>query len=53
MKNLFVFMTAGLMLASCCCNTEEHSLICDSSSALVQTTYGTLSGYIEDGIYTF
>ena len=42
------------MVASCCgSNAPEHTLICDSTSALVKTQQGTVSGYIEDGIYTF
>lgn len=53
MNKIFSIAAAGLMAAACCCGTEEHSLICDSTSALVKTTYGTVSGYIEDGIYTF
>lgn len=53
MRKLLTIIAAGAVLASCCTTTEEHSLVCDSTSALVQTKYGTLSGYIEDGIYTF
>lgn len=42
------------MLASCCENQyPQHTLICDSTSALVKTQQGTVSGYIEDGIYKF
>ncbi len=52
MKSFIALMGAGLVLASCCAE-QNHTLICDSTSALVQTKYGKLSGYIEDGIYTF
>lgn len=53
MNKILLFAAAGLLAAACCNNAEEHSLICNSTDALVNTTYGTVSGYIEDGIYTF
>ena len=36
-----------------CDRYPDHSVIVNSTDALVETTYGTLCGYIEDGIYTF
>jgi len=42
------------LAASCCCDkTPQHTLIVNSTDALVKTQQGTVSGYIEDGIYTF
>ena len=53
-KKLFALASAGFLLASCCGEkTPQHTLIVNSTDALVQTRQGTVSGYIEDGIYTF
>ena len=50
----FVFIAAALVLFSACGSKyPNHSVIVNSTDALVQTQQGTLSGYIEDGIYTF
>lgn len=52
MKRLLIFFAATILLAACDCY-PDHSLIVNSTDALVETTEGTLCGYIEDGIYTF
>lgn len=53
-KNLPLLAAACLTLASCCGGNEpQHTLIVNSTDALVKTQQGTVSGYIEDGIYTF
>ena len=50
-------LASGLvaLLSLCACQQAypDHSLIVNSTDALVNTTYGTLCGYIEDGVYTF
>ncbi len=52
--NKLIALTLTLLQAMACCSgVENHSLVCNSTDALVKTSYGTLSGYIEDGIYTF
>ena len=53
MKRLLIIAAAALLLAACGEKYPEHSVIVNSKDALVETTYGTLCGYIEDGIYTF
>jgi len=53
MKKYLILILAALTLSACCSRYPEHSLILNSKDALVETTYGTLCGYIEDGIYTF
>jgi len=54
MKNSLILFAAAALLAGCCCDGyPEHSLIVNDHDALVETTYGTVSGYIEDGIYTY
>jgi para-nitrobenzyl esterase len=53
MKKQLILAFAALALAACGTQYPEHSLILNSTDALVETTYGTLCGYIEDGIYTF
>lgn len=53
MKYSVSFIAACLLLVSCGVRYPEHSLIVNDKDALVKTTYGTVSGYIEDGIYTF
>lgn len=52
MKRLLILFAATILLAACDCY-PDHSLIVNSTDALVETTEGTLCGYIEDGIYTF
>lgn len=53
MKYSVSFIAACLLLVLCGVRYPEHSLIVNDKDALVKTTYGTVSGYIEDGIYTF
>ena len=55
MKKISILAAAALCLlcASCDDRYPEHSLVVNSTDALVQTCYGTLCGYIEDGVYTF
>ncbi len=53
MKNALFLAAAALALASCGNKYPDHSIIVNSTDAIVQTRQGTLSGYIEDGIYTF
>ncbi|MBR5099816.1 MAG: carboxylesterase/lipase family protein, partial [Bacteroidales bacterium] len=53
MKRLLIIAAAALLLAACGEKYPEHSVIVNAKDALVETTYGTLCGYIEDGIYTF
>ena len=53
-KILCFFLTAAAFCA--CCNDpydKGPSIIVNSTDAVVQTQYGAVSGYIEDGIYTF
>ena len=45
--------SAALLLFAACTSYPEHSVVVNSTDALVETCYGTLCGYIEDGIYTF
>ena len=52
MTKSWTFVTALLLFAACT-NYPEHSVVVNSTDALVETCYGTLCGYIEDGIYTF
>jgi para-nitrobenzyl esterase len=51
-RPIYIAVIALLVVAGCDCY-PDHSLIVNSTDALVETTYGTLCGYIEDGIYTF
>ena len=53
MKKFFLLVTAILVMSACDNRYPEHSVIVNSKDALVQTVYGTVCGYIEDGIYTF
>jgi len=55
MKQSPIILAAALCLLCASCNDRypEHSLVVNSTDALVQTCYGTLCGYIEDGVYTF
>jgi para-nitrobenzyl esterase len=53
MKKLLTLCAATVLVVSACDRYPNHSLIVNSTDALVETTYGTLCGYIEDGIYTF
>ena len=53
MKRTFILIIAVLALSACDNRYPEHSVIVNSKDALVQTVYGTVCGYIEDGIYTF
>ncbi len=53
MKRILTLAAALLLLAACNDRYPSHSVIVNSKDALVETTYGTLCGYIEDGIYTF
>ncbi len=53
MKKIFSLFLAVLALSACDNRYPEHSVIVNSKDALVQTVYGTVCGYIEDGIYTF
>ncbi len=48
----WLLLAAVALVASCDCY-PDHSLVVNSSDALVETCYGTLCGYIEDGVYTF
>ena len=48
----WLLLAAIALVASCDCY-PDHSLVVNSSDALVETCYGTLCGYIEDGVYTF
>ena len=43
----------ALLFLAACDDYPEHSVVVNSTDALVETCYGTLCGYIEDGIYTF
>ncbi len=52
-KRILLAVTAVLVLSACGNRYPEHSVIVNSKDALVQTVYGTVCGYIEDGIYTF
>ena len=52
-QSLNLFLLAFCLLAASCDRYPDHSVIVNSTDALVNTTYGTLCGYIEDGIYTF
>ena len=52
MTNSWTFI-AALLLFAACTSYPEHSVVVNSTDALVETCYGTLCGYIEDGIYTF
>lgn len=56
MKNITLLLLVLLCFSmSSCCGGKypKHTLVCNSKDALVQTRQGTVSGYIEDGIYTF
>ena len=53
MKQTLPFLAASALLLAGCNSYPDHSLTVNSTDALVETTYGTLCGYIEDGIYTF
>ena len=48
-----ILLLAVILLAASCNRYPVHSVVVNSKDALVETTYGTLCGYIEDGIYTF
>jgi para-nitrobenzyl esterase len=52
-KRILLAVTAVLVLSACGNRYPDHSVIVNSKDALVQTVYGTVCGYIEDGIYTF
>ena len=52
MDKSLIISAVALVLAACN-QYPNHSVIVNSTDALVETTYGTLCGYIEDGIYTF
>lgn len=56
MKSTKIILLAAACTLMASCSSEkapQHTLIVDSTSALVKTQQGTVSGYIEDGIYTF
>ena len=53
MNRLFFLIAALLMVSACGPRYPEHSVIVNSTDALVETAAGTVCGYIEDGIYTF
>ena len=53
MKQTLLLLAASALLLAGCNSYPDHSLTVNSTDALVETTYGTLCGYIEDGIYTF
>ena len=46
-------LALAFLLVAACDHYPSHSLVVNSTDALVETCYGTLCGYIEDGIYTF
>ena len=52
MKRILVIATLAFLLTGCK-QYPDHSVVVNSTDALVETSYGTLCGYIEDGIYTF
>jgi len=53
MKKLLLLAAAVLMVSACGTRYPDHAVIVNSDDALVKTTYGTVCGYIEDGIYAF
>jgi para-nitrobenzyl esterase len=53
MNRLLLLATAVLLVSACGTRYPDHSVVVSSDAALVETTYGTICGYIEDGIYTF
>ena len=53
MNRLRLLVAAVLMVSACGPQYPEHSVIVNSTDALVETAAGTVCGYIEDGIYTF
>ena len=53
MNKSLLLAAALLTFAACDSKYPDHSIVVNSTDALVQTQQGTLSGYIEDGIYTF
>ena len=53
MNRLPLLAAALLMVSACGSRYPDHSVIVNSSDALVKTEAGTVCGYIEDGIYTF
>ena len=55
MKKAILFLAAAALMTAACCNKYDKgpTMVVNSTDALVQTAYGTVSGYIEDGIYTF
>ena len=53
MKQTLFLLAAAALLATACDRYPEHSVIVNSTDALVETAQGTLCEYIEDGIYTF
>jgi para-nitrobenzyl esterase len=48
-----VIISIAVILLAACNRYPEHCVVVNSQDALVETTYGTLCGYIEDGVYTF
>ena len=52
MKRILVIATLAFLLTGCK-QYPDHSVVVNSTDALVETSYGTLCGYIDDGIYTF
>jgi para-nitrobenzyl esterase len=55
MRKTIIFISVAALMAACCSNPYDKgpSIIVNSTDAVVQTQYGAVSGYIEDGIYTF
>lgn len=64
MKKLFALSSAALLLLSACQQqnqapqngavecSRQHVIVSDASTQ-VKTSYGTIQGYLDDGIYTF
>ena len=50
MKRIALLAAAALMMSACGSRYPDHSVIVNSTDALVETAAGTVCGYIEDGI---
>ncbi len=55
MKRPMILLAAAALMAAGCCDKYDKgpTMVVNSTDAVVQTAYGKVSGYIEDGIYTF